>query len=203
LRPGPFTRLVAISIAIMMVASFVLVLAGCSTDDPLADQFREGGNKNYIAGDGTVTEYSEENRPEAQPWGGFTESGERLDSVQLDGVVTVMNWWYAACAPCRDEAPDLVDLAEEYESEGVQFIGVNVRDTPETALAFARNFGVTYPSIMDARTGAVSLAFTGVVTPQAVPTTLVIDSEGRISSKILGRIDPSILGELIETAIEQ
>jgi len=186
-----------------MVASFVLVLAGCSTNDPLADQFREGGNKNYIAGDGTVTEYSEENRPVAQPWGGFTESGERLDSVQLEGVVTVMNWWYAACAPCRDEAPDLVDLAQEYESEGVQFIGVNVRDTPETALAFARNFGVTYPSIMDARTGAVSLAFTGVVTPQAVPTTLVIDAEGRVSSKILGRIDPSILGELIETAIEQ
>ncbi len=121
--------------------------------------------------------------------------------MQLDGVVTVMNWWYAACAPCRDEAPDLVDLSEEFADEGVQFIGVNVRDTASTALAFARNFGVTYPSIMDAQSGAVSLAFTGVVTPQAVPTTLVIDADGRVSSKILGRIDKSILSELIETAI--
>ncbi len=203
MKPGFITRLVAISIAVMMVASFVLVLAGCSSQDPLAEQFREGGNKNYIAGDGTVTEYSEENRPLAQPWGGITESGDRIDSVQLDGVVTVMNWWYAACAPCRDEAPDLVELSEEFADEGVQFIGVNVRDTASTALAFARNFGVTYPSIMDAQSGAVSLAFTGVVTPQAVPTTLVIDADGRVSSKILGRIDKSILSELIETAIER
>lgn len=202
MRPGPFTRLVAITIAVMMVASFILVLAGCSADDPLADQFREGGNKNYIAGDGTVTEYSEQNRPEAEPWGGITESGDRIDSVQLEGVVTVMNWWYAACAPCRDEAPDLVALSEEYSEQGVQFIGVNVRDTQETALAFARNFEVTYPSVMDAKSGAVSLAFTGVVTPQAVPTTLVIDADGKVSSKILGRIDKSILGELIETAIK-
>jgi hypothetical protein len=49
LKPGLITRLVAISIAVMMVASFVLVLAGCSSQDPLAEQFREGGNKNYIA----------------------------------------------------------------------------------------------------------------------------------------------------------
>jgi len=56
---------------------------------------------------------------------------------------------------------------------------------------------------MDAQSGAVSLAFTGVVTPQAVPTTLVIDADGRVSSKILGRIDKSILSELIETAIER
>jgi peroxiredoxin len=203
LKPGIFTRIVAVTIAVMMVASFVLVLAGCSSSDPLADQFREGGNKNYIAGDGTVTEYSEENRPEASPWGGITESGDRIDSVQLEGVVTVMNWWYAACAPCRDEAPDLVELSEQFAADGVQFIGVNVRDTAETALAFARNFEVTYPSIMDSQSGAVSLAFTGVVTPQAVPTTLVIDSDGRVSSKILGRIDKSILAELIETAIER
>ncbi|MGA1033366.1 MAG: TlpA family protein disulfide reductase, partial [Aquiluna sp.] len=120
----------------------------------------------------------------------------------LEGFVVVMNWWYAACAPCRAEAPDMAALSEEFADQGVQFVGVNVRDTAETALAFDRNFGITYPSIMDAQSGAVSLAFSGVVSPQAVPTTLVIDREGRVSARILGRIDKSILRELIETVVE-
>jgi hypothetical protein len=54
---------------------------------------------------------------------------------------------------------------------------------------------------MDAKTGSVVLAFTGVVTPQAVPTTLLIDSEGNVSARVLGRIDKGILEELIKTVV--
>jgi actin-related protein len=85
----------------------------------------------------------------------------------------------------------------------VQFVGVNVRDTAATALAFDRTFKVNFPSVMDNETGAVVLAYTGVVTPQAVPTTLVIDREGKITARILGRIDPSTLRSLIETAVSK
>jgi thiol-disulfide isomerase/thioredoxin len=198
----PWVRITAAVAMAAMILPILLSLMGCSSD-PLAQQFREGDNKNYIAGDGTVTEFSVANRPETRPWGGLTESGEVLTSEQLDGVVTVVNFWYAACAPCRAEAPDLVALAAEYEPQGVQFVGVNVRDSAETALAFDRNFGVNFPSIMDAQSGEVMLAFTGVVTPQAVPTTLVIDSEGRVASRVLGRIDASILSTLIDTVIQE
>jgi thiol-disulfide isomerase/thioredoxin len=114
-----------------------------------------------------------------------------------------MNWWYAACAPCRAEAPDLAALSEEFADQKVQFVGVNVRDTTETALAFDRNFGITFPSVIDAQTGSVSLAFTEVVSPQAVPTTLVITRDGKIASRILGRIDKSILRELIQTVVDE
>lgn len=185
----------------LAAAISLLVLAGC-TQDPLAEQFRSGDNKNYIAGDGTVTEFAIDQRPTFEPWEGVTESGAYLSSESLEGYVVVMNWWYAACAPCRAEAPDLAALSEEFAEQGVQFVGVNVRDTAETALAFDRNFGITFPSIIDAQTGGVSLAFSGVVSPQAVPTTLVIDREGRVSARILGRIDKSILRELIETVSE-
>lgn len=188
-------KLIALSLCL-------LVLTGC-TSDPLADQFRAGDNKNYIAGDGTVTEFALAARPKFESWSGITESGARLDSAALDGFVVVMNWWYAACAPCRAEAPDLAALSEEFADQGVQFVGVNVRDTAETALAFDRRFGITFPSVMDQQTGSVSLAFSGVVSPQAVPTTLVITREGEVSARILGRIDKSILRELIETALEQ
>ena len=85
----------------------------------------------------------------------------------------------------------------------VEFIGVNVRDSAETALAFDRRFGIEYPSLMDSQSGQVSLAFTGVVSPQAVPTTIVIDRDGRVASRILGRIESSILRTLIQTVVDQ
>ena len=177
------------------------LLAGCASD-PLADQFRAGDNKNYIAGDGTVTEFALGSRPGFEAFVGTTESGQVLDSSAFEGNVIVMNWWYSTCAPCRAEASDLAMLSVEFE-DSVQFVGVNVRDTAETALAFDRNFGIEYPSLIDAQSGQVSLAFTGVVSPQAVPTTIVIDREGKVASRILGRIEPSILRTLIQTVVDQ
>lgn len=177
------------------------LLAGCASD-PLAEQFRAGDNKNYIAGDGTVTEFALGSRPGFEAFAGTTESGQVLDSSAFEGNVIVMNWWYSACAPCRAEAGDLAMLSVEFE-DSVQFVGVNVRDTTETALAFDRNFGIEYPSLIDAQSGQVSLAFTGVVSPQAVPTTIVIDRDGKVASRILGRIEASILRTLIQTVVDQ
>ena len=195
-------RTIALTLVIFIVGTIALSLAGC-TSDPLADQFRSGDSKNYIAGDGTVTEFDSAQRPTFLPFTGETESGQMLDSKALVGQVVVMNWWYSACAPCRAEAPDLQALSEEFQDQGVQFVGVNVRDTAETALAFDRKFDIGFPSIIDAQSGAVSLAFQGVVSPQAVPTTLVIDKQGKVASRILGRIDPSILKTLIETVVAE
>jgi thiol-disulfide isomerase/thioredoxin len=189
-------------LAALAISALVLTTSACANDS-LADQFRSGDNKNYIAGDGTVTEFALGSRPKAADWSGITESGEALSSTQLDGVITVMNFWYAGCAPCRVEMPELIDLQTEFLPDGVQFIGVNVRDSAETSLAFARRIGMNFPSVMDAKTGSVVLGFTGVVTPQAVPTTLVIDAEGNVSARVLGRIDKGILTTLVKTVIEE
>ena len=186
----------------LMLSALVLVSSGCATDS-LAEQFREGDNKNYIAGDGTVTEFALGSRPKAADWSGVSESGDSLSSNQLAGVITVINFWYAGCAPCRVEMPELIELQDQFLGDEVQFIGVNVRDTSETALAFARQINLNFPSVMDAKTGSVVLAFTGAVTPQAVPTTLVIDYEGNVSARVLGRIDKGILEELIKTVISE
>jgi thiol-disulfide isomerase/thioredoxin len=186
----------------LAIAGFLLATSGCANDS-LAEQFRSGDNKHYIAGDGTVTEFAIGSRPKAASWSGVTESGEQISSEQLAGVITIMNFWYAGCAPCRIEMPELIELQDEFLSDGVQFIGVNVRDSAETSLAFARKINMNFPSVMDAKTGSVVLGFTGVVTPQAVPTTLVIDAEGNVSARVLGRIDKSILKALIVTTIKE
>ncbi|MCX6478636.1 MAG: TlpA disulfide reductase family protein [Micrococcales bacterium] len=189
-------------LAALAISALVLTTSACANDS-LADQFRSGDNKNYIAGDGTVTEFALGSRPKAASWSGVTESGEAISSTQLEGVITVMNFWYAGCAPCRIEMPELIELQTEFLPEGVQFIGVNVRDSAETSLAFARRIDMNFPSVMDAKTGSVVLGFTGVVTPQAVPTTLVIDAEGNVSARVLGRIDKGILTTLVKTVIEE
>ncbi|MEY4411195.1 MAG: hypothetical protein RLZ69_769 [Actinomycetota bacterium] len=192
------------------LAGLILILAtmgtaGCSSSqaDGLASQFKSGDNKNYISGDGTAIEIAPSDRDAAVAWKGVTDAGGVLSSANLSGVVTVMNFWYAGCAPCRAEAKDLEALYQEFLPSKVQFVGVNVRDTASTALAFDRAFGMSYPSIIDNNTGSVVLAFTGVVSPQAVPTTLVVDRKGRVAARILGRLEKGTLKAMIEKVVAE
>ena len=187
-------------VTVVLSMGLALGMAGCA-NDPLAEQFRSGTNKNYISGDGSVTEFQGE-RSVGEHWVAETFDGQVLDSKNLLGQVVVLNFWYAGCAPCRAETPDLADIASDYEGKGVQVVGVNVRDTAETALAFARNQNLNYPSVMDIEFGSVVQAYTGVVSPSAVPTTLVINAKGEITARVLGRFVPSTLRSLVETALE-
>lgn len=181
----------------------LLVLAGC-TADPLAAEYEAGSNKNYISGDGSLTVIAEGDRAAAVEFAGETESGDAVDSADYAGQVLVINFWYAACPPCRIEAPDLEALYQRFDGEGATFLGVNVRDQAETAAYFEKENGVTYPSVIDANDGNMLFAFAGTVAPNAVPTTLVIDKQGRVAARFLGRIeDPSTLEAVITETIAE
>jgi thiol-disulfide isomerase/thioredoxin len=179
-----------------------LALSSCTAQDPLAAQAAAGDGKNYIAGDGSVTEYAQSERGDPVEVSGTLFDGTAVSSAEWDDQVTVLNFWYAACAPCRAEAPDLVALHEEYEPQGATFYGVNIRDEQATAEAFERNFQIPYDSFDD-KNGGVLLGMTQYVPPQAVPTTLVIDREGRVSARILGLADRSTLNALISDALAE
>jgi thiol-disulfide isomerase/thioredoxin len=196
-RPRLVTRLAAIA------GVALLALTGC-TNDPLAEQYREGSGKGYIAGDGSWTEIPAAERDEPVEFAGVDQNGDEVTSDDFAGEVLVVNFWYAACAPCRAEAPDLVELSAQYEGQGASFLGVNVRDQADTAIAFDETYGIEYPSIIDTNDGAVKLAFSGSVPPNAVPTTLVLDAEGRIAARIVGQLrDASILDTLIRDTIAE
>lgn len=198
-------RVTARLTAAIAAVGLLLLTAGCSTStaDGLASQFKSGNNKNYISGDGTALEIAQADRGKPVVWKGVTDAGSVLSSANLSGVVTVINFWYAGCAPCRAEAPDLEALYKEFLPNKVQFVGVNVRDTAGTAQAFDSTFGMTYPSILDNTTGSVVLAFTDVVSPQAVPTTLVVDRKGRVAARILGRIEKGTLKAMIQKVVAE
>ncbi|WP_372697144.1 TlpA family protein disulfide reductase [Arthrobacter sp. JSM 101049] len=181
----------------------IIPLAACSAEeDPLAKQARAGNGKNYIAGDGSVQEYAAASRGEPLDLQGTTYDGENVGPEQLTGHVTVLNFWYAACAPCRLEAPHLAKLSKAFESKGVRFYGVNVRDGQETAAAFERTFDIPYPSMPDAD-GSILLSMTDYVPPQAVPTTLVLDRQGRVAARLLGEADESTLKALISDLVSE
>ncbi|MCP2370031.1 thiol-disulfide isomerase/thioredoxin [Agromyces terreus] len=197
-RGGRFSTGVA-----ALVAASALLLTGCSTD-PLADQFREGSGKNYIAGDGSISEFAADDRGEPITFGGETVEGDEFDSADTLGEVTVVNFWYAGCAPCRVESPVLEEVHQSYAPDEVAFIGVNVRDQADTAAAFEQTYGVTYPSIIDVESGEAQLAFAGPVPPSAVPTTIVLDQQGRVAARVLGQVtDTSILSSLVDRVLDE
>lgn len=136
--------------ALAMTLAGSLVLVGCSGEGSgLSEQWSQGGDKGYVAGDGSTTSFAPADRGEPVAFEGVTEHGEQFSSEQTLGSVTVVNFWYAGCAPCRAEAPQLVEVFEEFQAEGVQFVGVNTRDQEAQAVQFAEEFGVNYPSVMD------------------------------------------------------
>lgn len=195
------TKLLVPTVGFLAVAG--LLLTGCTTDK-LAEQYRSGSGQNYIAGDGSVSEFAAGNRGKPVTFSGVTGAGDTVTSQQYAGKVLIVNFWYAGCPPCRLEAPDLQALSQKYQSEGVDFLGVNLYDSQQTAASFEKEKGVTYPSVLDRDTGSVLLAFSQSVPPKATPTTLVIDKKGRVAARILGAVpDRGILDSLISDAVAE
>lgn len=172
-----------------IVIAVVLWLAACAPGDAAE-------SPGYVSGDGTVTEWAPAERGEVLFLTGTSFEGEPIDVADYRGQVVLLNTWYASCPPCRAEAPDLVAADAR---DGVQVIGVNSRDDAATAQAFDRTFEVDYPSIDDSDGKAVA-QMQGLVSINAVPTTLVLDTEGRVAARVVGRVEPSTLNALIDRA---
>lgn len=200
LRPKGPGRRSLLRAAVLLGA--VAPLAACvAPEDNLAKQAREGSGKNYISGDSSVQEYPLEKRGESIELTATTFDGKTVSSADWAGRVVVMNFWYAACPPCRVEAPDLAVLSREF-ADDVDFIGVNVRDEKAAADAFDETFDIPYPSVKDI-SGEIQLAMTKYVPLQAVPTTLVIDRQGRVAARILGIAEKATLKALIVSRIAE
>lgn len=181
--------------------ALALLLSGCTESTDLGTISDKGDNRNYISGNGAITEYHDRSR--SVTFSGPTVDGKAFRSSDYRGKVLVVNFWYAGCPPCRAEAPSLQRLWRHYSGRGVQFIGVNVRDEAGPAAAFARQFKVTYPSILDAGSGSVQYAFSRDIPANAVPTTLVLDQQGRVAARIVGQLQaPSILSTLIDDTLD-
>lgn len=124
-------------------------------------------------------------RPAAPEISGASLQGEPVDVADLDGPV-VLNFWASWCGPCVSEAPHLAAISAQYADRGVHVIGINL-DTSETnARTFERDHEIPFPSIHDP-SKRIASAF-GRQGPAGLPTTIILDSEHRVASRLLGAV---------------
>ncbi len=191
MRRKPWIRVLAAPTACVFAA---VLVGGCtssgSSNDPLGD------GQGFVTSEGTASRVPIQERVSAPDISGATLDGGEMTLSQFDGQVIVVNVWASWCGPCRAEAQALREVANETERDGVQFVGLNTRDNDAAAQAYERGFDIQYPSWVD-RDGQLQLAFRDSLPPSEIPSTVVIDREGRVAARVLGPTSYSQLKELV------
>jgi thiol-disulfide isomerase/thioredoxin len=176
--------------AVLLLAG---LLAGCS-----GNEVGSSGDQGYVAGRGIITTLKVSDRKEPGTVAGTTLDGHRTSLADYRGKVVVVNVWGSWCPPCRAEAPMLAAAARDLGRDGVVFLGINSRN-PEKAgpKAFERRYDIPYDSIYDPE-GRSLLAFHGTLAPNSIPSTVVIDREGRVAASVIGQVTRTTLYDVVE-----
>ena len=178
--------------ALLAALALTAGLAGCT------EAVGSSGQQGFVSGTGVVHVLAPDEREQPGPIAGETLDGEQVSLDDFAGKVVVVNVWGSWCAPCRAEAPMLAEAADDLADDGVVFLGIDSRDPSRSAAqAFVRRFGIGYPSIYD-QEGRTLLAFRGTLPPNAIPSTVVIDEQGRVAASVLGEISRTTLYDLVE-----
>jgi thiol-disulfide isomerase/thioredoxin len=187
-------RHTAVRIVVALAATLILVSCARTGAD---EQSQNSGQVGYPTVPRNLTRISPDQRQVLPTVSGpALGSNQTISTQDYRGKVVVINVWGSWCPPCRKEAPDL--QAASVETKDVaQFVGITSKDyDPAPAEAFVRSFKITYPSIYDP-TGKVLLAFAGELPPSAIPSTMIIDREGRLAVRVLSEVSKITLVDMI------
>lgn len=175
-------------------------LVGCGAEEESAVGTAEA--QAFVAGDGTVVALPPSERSPAPDLVAPTLDGGEFSLADQQGKVVVLNVWASWCAPCRSEAPELAEVYQDSDPDEVQFVGLATRDSEATAAAFVRKSELDYPHVLDTD-GSLQLLFRDTLPPQAIPSTLVIDKEGRVAGRALGEVSAPTLRAMIEPLLDE
>lgn len=124
-------------------------------------------------------------------------SGNKVTLASLRGKVVALNFWYAACEPCKIEMPALQRSYDKYKGQGFVVVGVDVTDDAATASAFVRAVGITYPVVRDQ-----SLQTVTAYNVTDTPSTFFIDRGGVIRTRVVGALDVSTLDSSVGSLLK-
>ncbi len=187
--PHPSRRLITVSMLAFMVSA-------CSDTD-------QGGGAGYVTGEGVVEQISVADRVPLPTLHGATLDGRSFDSSDYVGTMLVVNVWGSWCPPCRKEAPGLRRVSEETRDQGVQFVGIDVRDNDAAAIAFEGRYKITYPSLTTAGSGAALLALGSILPRNAIPSTVVVDRNGKVAARVIGGTTYRTLRDLVDDVLAE
>ena len=113
------------------------------------------------------------------------------------GNVVLVNFWATWCPPCRRETPDLIRLHERYAPRGFQVVGIAMDEDEGDIPPFLTQYRVTYPILLPNE----QFALAGQVS--ALPTSLLVDAEGRVAAVYRGAVSDSGLAPRIESLLAE
>jgi thiol-disulfide isomerase/thioredoxin len=158
-----------------------------------------GGEFRFVQGTPAGEVIPAGERAGAPEFTGTLLDGGPFSSTALAGDVAVLNFWGSWCAPCRVETPEFQQVYTEVAGAGVQFLGLNVKDSEQLANAFLASKGITFPSLFDPK-GQVALAFRDYPA-NAIPSTIVLDRGGRVAAVYTGEVRQADLRTVLQQLI--
>lgn len=170
----------------------VVTLTSCSSGG-----ISKANENAFVSGSGVAVYIQPGERKPAPDLMGPTLSGTALKIAK--NQVIVVNVWASWCSPCRAEAPLLADFATRLAGQ-VQFVGIVTRDNLSSASAFVNRFKIPYPNFID---DSLLASFRGSLLPNAIPTTLIIDTHNRVAVRISGEVTFALLDSMIKKVIAQ
>lgn len=191
-------RFFTVTLAGTLACAGVLTACGpAAGTDSVAGQAQDS-RAGYVSKDGRIQQIGVANRTAPLQLSGTTLTGRTWTLAQDRGKVVVLNVWGSWCPPCVVEAPDQQrawkQLAPKGRSGTVAFMGIDIRESRDNGAAFVRSDGITYPSLSDQGSQTL-LALRALVS--VPPTTLVLDPQGRVAVRVLGRVTTDTLTGLV------
>jgi thiol-disulfide isomerase/thioredoxin len=154
-------------------------LAACTGGTDAVDQ-TAGGEFRFVSGTPTGETIAAPDRKAAPAVTGTLVGGGAWNLAAQRGKVVVLNFWGPWCSPCRVESPDFDKVSRATKAEGVEFMGVAVRDSEENVAAFLQDKKISYPSLFD-RPGKTVQDFRDLRVA-GFPFTIIIDRQGRVAA---------------------
>ncbi len=129
----------------------------------------------------------------APEFSGTTIDGQTVSLSDLDGKLVVVNVFASWCGPCRAETPHLVEIYDELDRDEVEFVGLNLQETPGAVQTFKEEFSIEYPLLLN-EGGEI----TNVYSPIGLPTTWFIDREGIVRFTFSGPLTKESLQVILD-----
>lgn len=193
-------RLWGVMRAVALALGVLLAATACTTGTDAVDQ-NSGGEFRFVQGQPAGEVIAPDKRARLPAIEGILLTGGSVNLDRLKGKVLVLNFFASWCAPCRVESPEFDEVFRQFQTQGVEFYGIAVKDTESGAASFVAAKSITYPTIFDPRS-EIALLLRDYPT-QAIPSTIVVDRDGKVAAVYVAAVSKQDITKTVTSLVAQ